>query len=292
MNALSEWVVALFSRIELDHVVALGTKVFQALLVLLAAVWISRLLQRMVERRLRHENQKDDGVIRTYKNIVRLGVMIPGTLLAIHLTGINLSSVFTTSGLFAVAIAFAMKNVAENFISGTMLRFERAIKPGDVLETDGAMVRVKNIGMRATIVRTKDEKDLLIPNSQLVQTRVANYTYRDAVCRVWTTLGVHYSSDLKRVRQVLEDVCGQMKSLSNQHAPEVLLTHFGSSSVNYKVSVWIENPWASGLVKSDLNEAIWWALKDAGIVIALPQLDVHFGRDFGSYDTNRKIQQG
>jgi small-conductance mechanosensitive channel len=57
--------------------------------------------------------------------------------------------------------------------------------------------------------------------------------------------------------------------------PEVLLTDFGSSTVNYKVSVWIENPWNAGPYKSDLNEAIWWSLKEAGIVIAFPQLDVH-----------------
>jgi small-conductance mechanosensitive channel len=245
-------------------------------------------LQRGVDRRLRHDGQNDDAAIRTYKNVARFIVMVPAILLVIHLMGINLSSFFTTSGLFAVAVAFAMKNIAENLVSGMMLRLERAIKPGDVLETDGAMVRVKKIGLRATIVRTKDEKDLLIPNSQLVQTRVANFTFRDSVCRVWTMVGVSYSSDLNKVREVLEGICGKMRGKSDQHAPEVLLTDFGASSVNYKVSVWIENPWDSGPYKSDLNESIWWGLKDAGLVIAFPQLDVHFDEAFRRSDVLRQ----
>ena len=277
MNAASEWIAKFFDHIAVSRIETIGIKGIHVIIVLLAALWITRLLQRGVDRRLRNENTNDDGAIRTYKSVVRFVVMVPAIFLAIHLMGVNLSSVFTTSGLFAVALAFAMKNISENLISGMMLRFERAISPGDVLETDGAMVRVKQIGLRATIVRTKDEKDLLIPNSQLVQTRVANFTYRDSVCRVWTMVGVAYSSDLNQVRNILEKVCAQMVGQSDQHAPEVLLTDFGASSVNYKVSVWIEDPWIAGVFKSSLNEAIWWGLKDAGIVIAFPQLDVHLG---------------
>jgi small-conductance mechanosensitive channel len=275
MNALSQRFSTFISQIDVSPLETIGIKGLHLILVLLAAFWISRLLQRGVDRRLRHDGQNDDATIRTSKNVARFIVMVPAILVVIHLMGINLSSFFTTSGLFAVAVAFAMKNIAENLVSGMMLRLERAIKPGDVLETDGAMVRVKKIGLRATIVRTKDEKDLLIPNSQLVQTRVANFTFRDSVCRVWTMVGVSYSSDLNKVREVLEGVCGKMRGKSDQHAPEVLLTDFGASSVNYKISIWIENPWDSGPYKSDLNESIWWGLKDAGLVIAFPQLDIH-----------------
>lgn len=278
MGTLSDWFSKLIGKIDLSRIETIGIELIYAAIIFLAALWITRLLQRIAERRLRQQNQDDEGVIRAYKNFVSFVVMVPGVLLAIHLTGVDLSSVFTTSGLFAVALGFAMKNVAENFVSGIMLRFERAIKPGDVLETEGALVRVKSIGLRATIARSKDEKDLLIPNSELVQTRVANFTYRDLVCRVWTVVGVAYSSDLNKVREVLESVCEKMEDKSDHHAPEVLLTDFGSSSVNYKVSVWIEDPWIGGVYKSNLNESIWWSLKDAGIVIAFPQLDVHVDR--------------
>ena len=280
MNTLSEWFAKFFGHIDMSGIEALGIKGLQAIVVLLVAFWIYRMIRRFIDRRLSHDEHDDEAAIRTYKRVARFIVLVPGILLAVHVLGINLSSLFTTGGLFAVALAFAMKDIAENYVSGLMLRLERTIKPGDVLGTEGAMVRVKSIGFRATIVRTKDERDLLIPNSQLVQDRVANYTYRDSVCRVETTVGVAYSSDLKRVREVLESVCGQFDWTSSQHKPAVLLSGFGDSAVNFKIRVWIENPWEAGLRQASLNEAIWWGLKEAGIVIAFPQLDVHFDETF------------
>ena len=281
MDILSQWFETDYWHTEGLFVEALAMKGFGAVAVLAVAFWLSRLLQRAVEHRLRQDNQNDDAIIRAYKSIVRYVVLVPGILVAIHLVGIDLSSLFTTSGLFAVAMAFAMKNVAENFISGIMLRFERVIEPGDVLEIKGTLVRVKTIGLRATTVRTKDEEDLLIPNSKLVQNGLTNCTYRDMLYRVWTTIGVSYDSDLDKVRKVLERVCSKMEGKSDQHAPVILLTDFGSSTVNYKICVWIENPWGAGRFKSALNESIWQSLKDEHITIAFPQLDVHFDDAIG-----------
>jgi small-conductance mechanosensitive channel len=276
MNELSRLFGEFLELINVKSIEMMGAKVLAATAVLLATFWVWRILRRFVDLRLGQDSHNDESTIRTYRNIVRFIVMVPGILLAVHVLGVNLSSLFTTSGLFAVALAFAMKNISENYVSGAMLRLERTIKPGDVLETEGVMVRVKSIGFRATVARTKDERDLVIPNSQLVQERVANYTYRDSLCRVETTVGVAYSSDLKKVREVLENVCNQCDWASSQHEPAVLLSGFGDSAVNLKIRVWIENPWEAGKRKALLNEAIWWALKEAGIAIAYPQLDVHF----------------
>lgn len=278
MNKLAELFRGFAELINVKSIEAMGMKAFAATAIFLAAFWVSRMLQRRIDRRLRQDSHNDEATIRTYKSIARFIVMVPGILLAVHVLGLNLSSLFTTSGLFAVALAFAMKNIAENYVSGMMLRLERTIKPGDVLETEGAMVRVKSIGFRATIARTKDEKDLVIPNSQLVQDRVANYTYRDSVCRVEAAVGVAYSSDLKKVREVLDSVCGQFDWASSQHKPAVIMSGFGDSAVNFKIRVWIEDPWEAGQRQALLNEAIWWSLKEAGIVIAYPHLDVHIDK--------------
>ncbi len=251
---------------------------FAAVAILLAAFCVSRMLQQSIDRRLRQGAGTDEDTIRTYKDVIRFLILIPGVLLALHVLGINLSALFATGGLFAVALAFAMKNLSENLVSGLILRLERSIKPGDVLETEGTMVRVKTIGFRATVARTKDERDLVIPNAQLVQSRVANYTLKDALCRVGTTVGVAYSSDLVKVRETLESVCDGLDWTSSQHKPAVLLSDLGSSAVNFTVWVWIENPWEAGRRQSLLNEAIWWGLNNAGIVIALPQLNVHLDR--------------
>ena len=265
--------------LDLSRIEAIGIEALAAMAILLAAFCVSRTLQRFIDRRLRQDDHSDEATIRVYKNVTRFIVMTPGLLLALHVFGFNLSTLFTTGGLFAVALAFAMKNLSENLVSGLILRLERSIKPGDVLETDGTMVRVKTIGFRATVARTKDEKDLVIPNAQLVQSRVANYTFKDALCRVETKVGVAYSSDLVKVRQTLESVCDELDWKSSQHKPAVILSGFGDSALTFKVRVWIEDPWDAGRQQASLNEAIWWGLKKAGIVIAFPQLDVHFDQE-------------
>ena len=276
MNKLSELFRGVAELINTKSIEAMGIQFFVSVAIVLAAFWISRILQRSIDRHMNHGAWNDQDAIIKYKIIVRFVVLVPGVLFAVHVLGFNLSSLFTHTSLIAVALAFAMKNIAENYTSGVLLRLERIISPGDVLETEGAMVRVKSIGLRSTIVRSKYEKDLVIPNSELVQERVTNYTYRDALCRIMTVVGVAYSSDLMKVREILEHTCDQLEWKSDQHDPEVLLVEFGSSSVNYKISVWIEDPWESGPAKSHLNEAIWWALQKADIVMAYPQLDVHF----------------
>jgi len=174
-----------------------------------------------------------------------------------------------------VAIGFAMQNISQNFISGVILLAERAIKPSDILEVDGRIVRVMRMGIRATVARTLDEEDLIIPNATLVQSTVKNHTLRDPLFRLRASVGVVYSADMAQVRKVLEDAARAISWRVAEEKPVVHMTAFGNSSVDWEVSVWVDDPWKIASYRSQLNEIIWWALKDAGIVIAFPQLDLH-----------------
>ena len=278
MNKYLDWLAKFFGHLPVDGIEALAIQGLKAALVILAAYAGMRIMVRGIDRHFKVSDHSDDAAIRTYKRICRYGVLTVGFLIALHVAGVKLTSVFTTSGLFAVALGFALKDVAENYVAGLIIKTEESIKHGDVLDIDGLMAKVKTVGIRDTIVRTKDDSDILIPNSLLVQGKIGNYTLRDSLCRVWTAVGVSYSSDLKQVREILEGVCTNFDGISSQHAPVVLLTDFGDSSVNYQVFVWTEDPWNIRTLKSKLNEAVWWGLKDAGIEIAFPQLDVHLDK--------------
>jgi potassium efflux system protein len=265
---------------DVASVEAMLLRVLGAALILLAGFWIARAAKLFLARGLRGHDAVKRGELDGYIRFFRIVVMILSGSLAVHALGIDLTHWFTAGGLLAVAFAFAMKNLSENLVAGFILRMEQVIKSGDVLYLqDGDRVRVKKIGVRATIVRSKNEIDVVIPNAELVQNRVSNYTYRDSLHRLETRVGVAYSSDLKLVRQVLEQVSNELSWKSAHRPPQVQLTEFGDSAVNYKVLIWVEDPWVLGQLRSDLNEAVWWALKAAGIVIAYPQLDVHFDRD-------------
>jgi len=258
-----------------------GTPITAATLVVFAIIigvtfLASRIIQKALARALRLRKVKDEGTIEVARRLLHYLVVAVGLGIGLQTIGINLSALFAAGAVFAIGLGFAMQNIMQNFVSGVILLTERTIKPGDVLQVDQRFVRVQNMGIRATIARTLDEEEVIIPNSAIVQANVTNYTLQDSMYRLRCTVGVVYSSNMKVVREVLETTARAIDWRIPDREPVILLTEFGSSSVDWEVSVWIDDPWQVRRAKSALNEAIWWALKEAGITIAFPQLDVHF----------------
>ncbi|MDX1389570.1 MAG: mechanosensitive ion channel [Acidobacteriota bacterium] len=273
LAALQTWSRVLF-RIGGNDVtvmrLVMASSMFVASLIL--ARLIGSVLNRVVTRRTQGLAR---GSVRSTIRLIQYGVMLIGFLLALQTLGVELAALFAAGALFAVALGFAMQNVVGNFISGILLLLERSIKPGDIIEVEGQIAEVKEMGIRAAIARTLNEEDLIIPSSTLVQSTVRNYTLRDALSRLRVVVGVVYSSDMALVRETLEKTAAALEWREKTHDPAVLMKAFGASSVDFEVSVWIDDPWQRTRRLSDLHEAIWWALKDAGITIAFPQLDVH-----------------
>jgi len=246
------------------------------LLTILVTLWLGRLLKKAIMHAFERGGSMDPDAIRPYARGAQLLVVVGGLLVAFNTMGFKLTAVFAAGGLFAVALGFAMKNIGENFVSGLIMRIEKSVKRGDVLRVEGQIVKVKDVGVRYTLAMNRDNDEILIPNSILVQSMVTNRTLRDPLVRLRAPVGVVYSSDMKLVRDTLEAVAAGLSWRARKKDPVVLLRAFGSSSVDFEVSVWTEDAWRSEQHTSKLNEAIWWALKEAGIVIAFPQLDVHF----------------
>lgn len=250
--------------------------VVTTILIILATLLLSKLMQRGARRWLSRRGVIDEGSVEVTSRLLHYVVLFLGFGIAIHTLGINLNALFAAGAIFAVGIGFAMQTIAQNFVSGVILLVERAITPGDVLELEGQVVRVLRMGIRSTVVRARDGEDVIVPNSLLVQSVVKNFTLDDAAYRVRTRVGVTYGSDLKVVRQVLEDVAVGVQTALPNVRPQVLLLEFGNNSVDFEVAIWMDDPWWARLRHSQLNEAIWWAFKERGIVIAFPQVDVHF----------------
>jgi small-conductance mechanosensitive channel len=275
---LTDWFNTLRTFIKGNSLEAIELRILAVLLVLSLWVWLYLRLRRFLIRRL-SEHDSTGETLRVFRRISWSVTVIVVLFSIFHTLGVDLSAVFTTGGLFAVAFAFAMKNLSENLVSGVIVRLERTIKPGDILETEGLMVKVLRINFRATIVRTKDERNLVIPNAQLVQSTIKNYTYRDALCRVAATVGIPYDADYQQVQSTLEDICAALDWNSSHKESKVRLSQFGESAVQFKVYVWIDNPWDLGQRQSQLTAAIWQGLRQAHIDIAFPQLDVHMDGD-------------
>jgi small-conductance mechanosensitive channel len=245
-------------------------------LIIVATVILSAVLQRALARALKFRGITHEGTLGAAKKLLHYALLALGLAVALQTIGIQLATLFAAGAVFAIGLGFAMQNIAQNFVSGIILLLERSIKPGDVLQVENRFVRVAKIGIRSTIAKTLDEEEIIVPNSVIVQGIVTNYTLRDSLYRLRCPVGVVYGSDMALVRQTLDRVGREVPWRNKTQEPVVLLTGFGSSSVDFEVSVWMDDPWRVKRARSELNEAIWWALKEAEITIAFPQLDVHF----------------
>ena len=255
--------------------VTVGT-IAVAVVILLVSIVISMLLQNAMSRAMQRRKMGDEGTLAAMRRLVHYAVMLVGTGIALDTIGVSLGALFAAGAVFAVGLGFAMQNIAQNFVSGIILLIERTIKPGDILNVEGTVVRVIQLGVRSTLVRSRDDEDIIVPNSVLVQSMVKNFTLRDALYRIRVPVGVVYRSNMAEVHRVLRETADQLPWRVQSVEPRVFLREFGDSSVNFEVSVWINDPWDAPAARSKLHQAVWDALAQAGVTIAFPQLDVHF----------------
>jgi len=245
-------------------------------LVISFAIALSFFLQRALKKALAHRFAKQKGTLAAILRLVHYSIIIIGFGIGLQTIGINISALFAAGAVFAIAIGFAMQNIVQNFVSGIILLIERTIKPGDILEIEGTVVKVMDMGIRTTVVRTWREEDLIMPNSIFAQATVKNYTLNDNEFRLGIEVGVAYESDMKKVIAVLEETARNIPWRLPEPAPRVLLQDFGDSAVIFGVYLNVDEPWKQRVYMSDLRKAVWFAFKEAGITIAFHQVDIHF----------------
>ena len=249
------------------------------LIVITISFWISRLVQRALLKQLEERGVANEGAVAVGGRLAHYAIVLMGLGVGLQTAGVDLSALFAAGAVFAIAIGFAVQNVAQNFVSGVILLVEGAIKPGDVLQVGDKVVRVSQMGIRSTVATTMDNTEVILPNSELVSSSVYNYTMSDKLVRVRIDVGVEYASDPTQVVAVLAKTAEDFADKAPERAPIVLFKDFGASSLDFQVSIWTKDPWRIPLISTALRLAMWDALKDAGIVIAFPQLDVHLDRD-------------
>jgi small-conductance mechanosensitive channel len=266
---------AAFELFEISGVPVTVASIATFAVIMLVTFLISRGLQRVVRETLARGGLGEQGTVATVSKLLHYLVLFVGLGVALQTVGISLTSLFAAGAFVAVGVGFALQNILQNFVSGVILLAERSITEQDVLLVDGEMILVERIGARATVARTRDDLQRIIPNSTLVQSTVVNYTLSDTTYRVRATVGVAYDSDMERVEAALERAARSVPEREQARDPAILLLEFGDSSVVWEASIWADDPWQARVTRSSLNKAIWQAFQEDGVTIAFPQLDVH-----------------
>ncbi len=238
------------------------------------AGWVTReVMMRWLPSRISAE----PGVIDSVATITRYALLAVGTILSLSLLGLDFTSLAIIAGGLSVGIGIGLQDFVANFVSGLVLLFEQTLKPGDIVEIENRLCRVKQISLRATTVSTLTNHDLIFPNSIFTSQMVTNLTKSDRVVRVLVPFSVSYGSSPDYVREIAAETALQHPLAMAEPPPFVAFLGYGESSLDFNLSLSINEPEKSGRVRSDLYYMIWDAFEDKGITIPYPQRVLHMG---------------
>lgn len=248
-------------------------------LVLVAVLAFARLGSRLARRAFGRMTKLDPAQQLLGEKIVSLGVWAFAIMLGIDFLGISLTALTVFSGAFGLAIGFGLQKTFGNLIAGIILLMDRSIKPGDVIAVnDGkgnSFGQVKKIGIRAVSVTTRDNREYLIPNENLMINQVENWSYSSREVSIQIPVGIAYGSDIDLAECLMLKAARNTTRVLAHPEPGVLLSAFGPSSIDMTIVCWIDDPeLGTGNVKSDVLKAVWRLFRENGIEIPFPQQDV------------------
>ena len=219
--------------------------------------------------------QVDQAAIAPLKTVMGYGVWGIYGLVLLHIIGVSLSSIVVLAGGMSVGIGFGLQHIINNFVSGLILLFGRSVQPGDVIEYGQVLGVIEKVTIRSTLVRTRDDTTILIPNSNLVSMPFVNMSHsNNRAVRLVVAVGAAYDSDLEMVKRLLMEAAAEHPEVLKHPAPRVRFEEFGANSLDFRIKFWVAFD-GSKRVASDLRFAILKKFRDHGVEIAFPQMDLH-----------------
>ena len=202
-------------------------------------------------------------------------VWLIGIAVAIELLNVDLTALTFVAGALGIGIGFGLQNVVNNLVSGVVLLLEQPVRYRDRVSIENVEGQVEHINFRSTTILTNDNITIIVPNSQLINQAVINWSHGDPRIRVHVPVGVAYGSDIELVTETLLAVARGEQDVLSSPEPEVRFLEFGDSSLNFELLVWSDEPPNYHRLRSKLNYAIDTAFRDKGVEIPFPQRDLH-----------------
>ena len=242
-------------------------------LTVLAAYLLSAFIRFVLEEDVYSRTRIATGQSYAVSSLLNYAILAVGFVLALGVLGLDMTKMTVLAGAFGVGIGFGLQSVVNNFVSGLILLFERPVHVGDTVQVGSLQGRIRRIGIRASIVRTAQGAEIIVPNAQLITEQVTNWTLSDQLRRLDLPVGVNYGSEPKKVIELLETVARAHPKVLQEPAPRGLFMSYGDSSINFELRAWTEQT-NSVQVHSDLTVAIYDAIYAAGMSFPFPQREV------------------
>jgi potassium efflux system protein len=243
-----------------------------SILAFLIAIWasflVSRFLRFLLEEDVYHHFHLAPGIPYATSTMLHYAILLLGLFIALGALGIDLTKITILAGAFSVGIGFGLQNVINNFVSGLILLFERPIKIGDIIEVSGIAGEVRRIGIRASVIRTADGSEVIVPNGSLISSNVTNWTFSDVLRAIEVSVNVVRGADPQRVFELLKSTATGHPGVAKEPSPQVYVVNFAAGAITFQLRVWTDQYQEWAQLRSDLSVAVNDALAREKIAIA------------------------
>ncbi len=248
----------------------------QGLIALGVLLWITAIAGQLIEGRIKSSPNLTPSIKVLSTKLLRILLAVVAIVFALQIVGINLTAFAVFGGAIGVGLGFGLQKIFANLVSGFILLLDKSIKPGDVIAIGDYYGRVDSLGARYVSVLTRDGIEHLIPNEELITTRVENWSHSHNLVRVRKVIGIHYKSDVRKAILLCLEAAAETPRILKDPAAMCQLREFADSAVNLEMRFWIDDPMnGRANVVSALQLGIWDKFHEHGIEIPYPQRDLH-----------------
>jgi small conductance mechanosensitive channel len=255
-----------------EYAIPWGIKIALALIIFYVGRMVTGLIVRVVKK-VMHRHDMDEILVTFLSSILRWVLLLFVVIAALSQLGINTTSLVALLGAAGLAIGLSLQSSLSNFASGVMLIIFRPFTKGHFVEAGGATGVIEKISIFTTTMTTPDNKEVIVPNGAILASNITNFSARPTR-RVDMVFGISYDDDIRKAKQLLEEIIAADDRVLPEPAPVITLGELADSSVNFLVRPWVkaEDYWK---LLWDTTEAVKLKFDEAGITIPYPQMDIH-----------------
>ena len=250
-----------------------------ATLILILARLLVFFVTQIILKRYFNRKKIDIGRRFTITRLIMYVLYTLAILLALETVGVKLSVLWAGSAALLVGVGLGLQQTFNDLVSGLIILGEGTVEVGDIVVVNGLVGKVKKIGLRTSMVETRDEFSIIIPNSKLVVDNVTNWSHNETPTRFQVPIGVAYSSDPRLIERLVLEIASEHPKVLDNPEPIVEFNEFGDSSLNFNLHFWSYEFFRSEIVKSDIRYAVMEKFTEHNIEIPFPQRDIWLRND-------------
>ncbi|NNC67035.1 MAG: mechanosensitive ion channel [Gammaproteobacteria bacterium] len=264
------------TKIELGQTTVSLYAIVSSLISIAIFLWIAFALIKLVDNILKSSKNISLSARALLSKTFKFTLVAAAFIFGLGAVGIDLTAFAVLGGAIGVGIGFGLQKIFSNLISGFILLLDKSIKPGDTINVAGQYGRVETLSSRYVSVITRDGIEHLVPNEEMIISRVENWSYSHDNLRLRIPVGIHYKSDVNKAIELCLEAASDVQRVMTLPKPACLMKGFGDSSVDLEIRIWIRDPMSGcSNVKSEVLLGVWNKFHEHGIEIPYPQRDLH-----------------